>query len=66
MTCTIDTSHRSRVEVGVQDVVVHVHLLAKTALVTGSRLINNGNVLERWKVHTDYDSSEEEDDMEYW
>ena len=26
ITCTTDKSHRSRVEVGVQDVVIHVHL----------------------------------------
>ena len=49
MTYTIDTSDRSRVEAGVQDVVIHVHL-AKTVLATGWRLMNNGVVLERWTV----------------
>ena len=45
MTCTTDTSHRSRVEAGVQDVVVHVHL-HKDGIDDRVEAHNNGDILE--------------------
>jgi hypothetical protein len=39
---------------------------AKTVLATSSRLTNNGDYSSDGNYSTYYDSSEEEDDPEYW